>query len=100
MITGPLCKAARALAEVSRGKLAANADVDKRIIELFERGISKPDDARIAALQAALEELGTVFIPEERSQGAGVRLKFNQSITRRIGTLENEGGPTAKDDVP
>ncbi len=100
MITGPLCKAARALAEVSRSKLAANADVDKRVIELFERGIDTPNDSTIAALQTALEELGTVFIPEEGSQGVGVRLKFNQSITRRIGTLENEGGPTAKDDVP
>jgi hypothetical protein len=41
-----------------------------------------------------------VFLPEEGSQGVGVRLKFNRSLTRRIGNLENEGGPTAKDDVP
>lgn len=100
MITGPLCKAARALVEVSRAKLAGNAKVDQRLIELFERGIDTPGDSAIAALQSALEELGAVFLPEEGSQGVGVRLKFNQSLTRRIGTLENEGGPTAKDDVP
>lgn len=100
MITGPLCKAARALAEVSRDKLAANTGTDRRVIELFERGINRPDDATVATLQAALEELGTIFIPEEGVQGAGVRLKFNQSVTKRIGNLENEGGLTAKDDVP
>jgi hypothetical protein len=100
MITGPLCKAARALVEVSRAKLAAKANVEERAIEAFERGIEMPGAAAIAALQTALEELGAVFIPEEGSQGAGVRLKFNQSLTKRIGNLENEGGLTAKDDVP
>lgn len=100
MITGPLCRAARALVEVSRDKLADNSKIDVRAIELFERGIDVPDDATIAALQAALEELGAVFIPEEKSQGVGVRLKFNESITRRLGILEAEGGISAKDDVP
>jgi transcriptional regulator with XRE-family HTH domain len=100
MMTGPLCKAARVLVEVSRAKLATAANVDERVIEAFERGIDTPDGVTIAALQAALEELGAVLIPEEGSQGVGVRLKFNQSITRRLGTLENEGGLTGKDDVP
>jgi transcriptional regulator with XRE-family HTH domain len=100
MITGSLCKAARALVGVSRFKLAANSKVDIRAVELFERGISAPDDAAIAALQSALEALGAIFIPEEGSLGAGVRLKFNRSLTERIGTLENEGGLAAKDDVP
>ena len=100
MITGPLCKAARALVGISRYKLAANSGVDTRAIELFERSISVPDEAAVAALQSALEVLGAMFIPEEGSHGVGVRLKFNRSITKRIGTLENEGGPPAKDDVP
>jgi hypothetical protein len=100
MITGPLCKAARALVGVSRSKLAANSGVDTRTVELFERSISAPGDAANVARQSALEVLGAVFIPEEGSYGAGVRLKFNRSITERIGTLENEGGLSAKDDVP
>ncbi|MDN5925808.1 MAG: XRE family transcriptional regulator [Hyphomicrobiales bacterium] len=100
MITGPLCRAGRALVEISRPKLAANSQVDARTIELFERGISVPDDATIDALQSTLETLGAMFIPEKGSLGAGVRLKFNRSITERIGTLENEGGMSAKDDVP
>jgi hypothetical protein len=100
LITGPLCKAARALVGVSRSKLAANSGVDTHRVELFERGLGAPDEAVIAALQSALEALGAMFIPEDGSHGIGVRLKFSRSITERIGTLENEGGLSAKDDVP
>ena len=100
MITGKVCRAARALVEISRYKLAANANVDKDVIRRFEKGIDVPDDKTIAALKAALEELGAQFIPEQGARGAGVRLKFSRSMTRRIDTLENEGGPPAKDDVP
>ena len=100
MITGPLCKAARALVEVSRSKIAANAKLDEAVIQAFEHGMHTPPDDIIQAIQDALEELGAVFIPEQGSLGAGVRLKFNRSLTKRIGTLENEGGPSAKDDVP
>ncbi|TKT79977.1 helix-turn-helix transcriptional regulator [Aquamicrobium sp. LC103] len=99
MITGPICKAARAIVEVSRSKLAENSNVDGAVIEMFERGIDTPSDETIASLQAALEELGAIFIPEEGSNGAGVRLKFSRSVTKRLGNLENEGGPSAKDDV-
>jgi transcriptional regulator with XRE-family HTH domain len=100
MITGPLCKAARALAEVSRSKLAGNTGVDEATIAMFEQGVSTPSESTINALGAALEELGVIFVPEEDSLGAGVRLKFNRSITERIGILEDEGGLTAKDNVP
>ena len=100
MITGPMCRAARALVEVSRSKLAANTNVDEGVIEFFERGIDVPHDGTITTLQTALEELGAVFLPEEGSQGVGVRLKFNQSITKRLGILEGEGGIMGKDDVP
>jgi hypothetical protein len=100
MITGPLCKAARALVEIGRAKLAVKTNVDQKVIELFERGIDIPSDSTIAALQSALEELGAVFLPEEGSQGIGVRLKFSRSVTWRIGNLENEGGLSGNDDVP
>lgn len=100
VITGPICRAARALVEVSRAKLAEDSNVDKGVIEMFERGIHTPESDTIAALQTALEEFGVTFIPEEGSQGAGVRLKFSRSVTKRLGNLENEGGVVAKDDVP
>lgn len=100
MITGSLCKAARALVDVTREKLAKRSGVDEDVIEAFERNISTPDSATIEALQSALEALGALFIPEEGANGAGVRLKFSRSVTRRLSVLEGEGGPVASDDVP
>lgn len=58
MITGPLCKAGRSLVEVTRAKLARNADVEESVIENFERGIDTPDDGVIIALQKSFKELG------------------------------------------
>lgn len=100
MMTGPICKAARAIVEITRAKLATASNVDELVIEAFERQISIPADDTILALQSALERLGAVFIPEEGANGAGVRLKFSRSVTRRLSTLEGEGGPVASDDVP
>lgn len=99
MITGPLCRAARALTEISRDRLATASGVDAKIIEHFERLLDKPEDAVIDKLQDALEGLGAVFIPED-TRGVGVRLKFTASETRRLSTLESEGGIVRSDDVP
>ncbi|AWC22078.1 XRE family transcriptional regulator [Aminobacter sp. P9b] len=100
MITGPICKAARAIVEISRSRLAQASKVDELVIEAFERKISTPADDTVLALQAALESLGAAFIAEEGANGAGVRLKFSKSVTKRLSTLEGEGGPVASDDVP
>lgn len=100
MMTGSMCRAARALVEISRQRLAAAVDVAEPDIEAFERRISIPNDAAVSALQAALEHYGAVFIPEDGGNGAGVRLKFSRSVTKRLSTLEGEGGPAASDDVP
>lgn len=99
MITGPLCRAARALVEIKRGRLSRSSGVDKTAIEHFERGIGLPSDEEILALQVALEEHGALFIPENGG-GAGVRLKFTRSETKRISVLEGEGGISGNDDVP
>lgn len=99
MITGPLCRAARALTEISRDRLATASGVDAKIIEHFERQLDTPDDTIIDKLQEALEELGAVFIPED-TRGVGVRLKFTASETKRLSTLESEGGIVRPDDVP
>ncbi|MEJ5019864.1 helix-turn-helix transcriptional regulator [Ochrobactrum vermis] len=99
MITGPQCRAARALVEFSRERLAQLSGIDAQIIERFERKLGQPTDEQISGLADALEKAGAQFIPENGG-GAGVRLKFNRSETRRIANLENEGGPTASDDVP
>ncbi len=100
MFTGPICKAARAIVQVSRAKLASRTNVDSAVIERFERGIDTPDDTTLKTLRAELEELGAVFIPEMGSNGAGVRLKFSTSVTDRLRTLVDEGGPASTDAVP
>ena len=99
MITGAQCRAARALVEWTRDKLASNSNVDALVIEEFERKIDLPADDVRNALQAVLEGAGAVFI-EENGGGGGVRLKFNSSEVRRIGILENEGGIAGTDSVP
>lgn len=99
MITGAQCRAARALVEWTRDKLAANSKVDPLVIEEFERRINIPDDETRNVLQTTLEDAGAVFI-EENGGGVGVRLKLNRSEVRRIGVLENEGGIVGTDAVP
>ena len=98
MITGAQCRAGRALAELSRDILAKLSKVDATVIEHFERKVDKPDDKAVAAIVAALEEAGIVFLPENGG-GIGVRLKFTASEARRIAVLEGEGGLTGLDDV-
>ncbi len=99
MITGSQCRAARALVEYTRDRLAIAAGVSIDTIEAFERKLENPDREHILALQSALEKAGAVFIAENGG-GIGVRLKFTRSETRRIATLEGEGGIVAHDDVP
>jgi hypothetical protein len=100
MINGPLCAAARALVEISQTRLAEKTGVPESVVREFEAGLTEPDAVTIQSLKAKLEEFGAVFLPDGRTMGAGVRLKFNRSITRRLATLENEGGPSLNDDVP
>lgn len=99
MITASQCRAARALAEVSRDVLAEHSGVDAETIAGFERQLAALDDERVEKLQQALEMLGALFIPENGG-GIGVRLKFTRSETRRILSLENEGGQVGEDEVP
>ncbi|UCI22721.1 XRE family transcriptional regulator (plasmid) [Mesorhizobium sp. B2-1-8] len=99
MITGAQCRAARALVEWTRGKLAVNSGVDTLIVEEFERRISLPSQDVCDTLQTALENAGAVFIAENGG-GIGVRLKLNRSEVKRIGVLENEGGIVGIDAVP
>ncbi|MGE0503522.1 MAG: XRE family transcriptional regulator [Rhizobiaceae bacterium] len=99
MITGSQCRAARALVEITRGKLCIRSGIDETVIQDFERKLDKPDDRTIDALKTALEELGAVFI-DENGGGIGVRLKFTESEAKRIARLEGEGGIVANDRVP
>lgn len=98
MINGSLCRAARALVELTRERLAKAAKVHTETIENFERQLDKPSSEEIGRIQTALEDMGAVFIPEDE-RGVGVRLKFTKSEAKRIAELEAEGGITAPDNV-
>ncbi len=99
MITGAQCRAARALAEISRENLARCADIDLATIGNFERKLARPGHEAVSKIKTCLETAGVVFIPENGG-GVGVRLKFNSAVTRRLAVLEGEGGVIANDDVP
>jgi len=97
-ITGPQCRAARALVEWPRDRVAQLAGIDAGILANFESGGSRPDDEILLRLQQALEEGGAVFL-FEGDRGVGVRLKFTRKDVRAINAWESEGGPVGTDDV-
>lgn len=98
-ISGAQCRAARALTDVSREMLAEQSGVSEAIIREFEAKVAHPCARDADALRSSLELFGAQFLPDDSHGGAGVRLKFSASESRRISRLENEGGPVAEDDV-
>lgn len=100
MITGPLCKAARALVEIDRSLLAEKARVAENLITDFEEGSLELPHSTNEALTKVLESFGSIFIPESDGLGVGVRLKFSRAITDELEDMDNEGGPARSDDVP
>lgn len=97
-LTGPLCRAARALVQWPRAQLASASGIAKPVIRAFETGDVDPGDAARAALTHALETAGAVFLDED-NLGAGVRLRFTSRDVRQLRRLEGEGGAVGEDDV-
>ena len=97
-ITGPQCKAARALVQWPREHVARLSGVTVEAIRAFERGRIHPGEEAVARLRAVLESGGARFI-DENGMGVGVRLRWNSRDVRALNRLENEGGPVADDDV-
>jgi len=97
-ITGSQCRAARALVQWPRDKVAQTAGVGIQALAAFESGAGDLDRPAIDRVRRALEEGGAVFIPENGG-GLGVRLKFNRKDVRAINKWEGEGGPAGEDDV-
>jgi DNA-binding XRE family transcriptional regulator len=73
-ITPAQLRGARALLALSQDDLAAASDVAKRTIAAFEAETRTPYARTLAALRAALEERGAIFI-SENGEGPGVRLR-------------------------
>jgi transcriptional regulator with XRE-family HTH domain len=67
-------RAARALIEWTRFRLAHEAKVDIVTIGNYERNIGQPRVATLARLRKTLESAGVIFV-EENGEGPGVRLR-------------------------
>lgn len=73
-ITNEQCRAARALIGWSQGQLAEAANVSRQTIVDFERGARRPYPNNLAAIKAALDAGGVVFV-DPNGGGPGVRLR-------------------------
>lgn len=74
MITPEQCRAARALLDWSRKKLATMAKVSEKTIADFELGKRESYGRTLADIVKVLEKAGVVFIARNGG-GPGVRLK-------------------------
>jgi hypothetical protein len=68
------CRAARALIDMFQATLARRAVVPRDAIVDFENGSRTLSPDNLAAIRAALEAAGVIFI-DENGQGPGVRLR-------------------------
>lgn len=75
-MTPAQCKAARALLGREQDEIAKAASIARTTLIDFEAGRRVPRATTIAAIRAALEAAGVIFI-EENGEGPGVRLKKN-----------------------
>ena len=98
IITGPQCRAARALVQLSADKVALKAGLEVQLIRDFEAGLVDPGPAFRRVLRETLELGGAVFIPENGG-GRGVRLKYSSCDVVGVNKWEAEGGPVGEDDV-
>ena len=69
-----LCRGARNLLNLSQSELAEAAGLARSTIAEFERAARTPTPENRAALRAALEAAGALFIPPNGG-GPGVRLR-------------------------
>lgn len=97
-LTGPLCRAARALVQWPRERLAESCGVTKKMVRSFENGSSELSADAKAKIMATLEQGGAVFL-EEDDMGAGVRLRFTARDVKQLRRLEGEGGAVGEDGV-
>jgi ribosome-binding protein aMBF1 (putative translation factor) len=74
LITPEQVKAARKLLGWTRVRLAARANTGERAIRRYEDGLGIAATLYLAAVRAALESAGVIFV-EENGEGPSVRLR-------------------------
>lgn len=83
-LTPAQCRAGRGLVDWPQGKLAEASHLGVSTIKNFEAGRSIPTVNNLAAIRAALEAAGVIFV-EANGEGPGVRLrKVNTIDSQRI----------------
>jgi transcriptional regulator with XRE-family HTH domain len=73
------CRAARALIEMSQATLARRAVVRRDALPDFENGSRTLSPDNLAAIRAAFEAAGVIFI-DENGEGPGVRLRKKHGL--------------------
>lgn len=68
------CRAARALVGLEQGEIADRAGIARATLIDFEKGQRTPRSATVAAIRAALETAGVVFL-DANGNGPGVALR-------------------------
>ena len=71
------CRAARALLDITQGRLAELAGMGLSTVVDFEKGRRKVSEEALRAMQGALNRAGVEFI-DENGGGPGVRLRKGQ----------------------
>ncbi|MFG1374164.1 helix-turn-helix transcriptional regulator [Xanthobacter oligotrophicus] len=74
MVTPAQSRAARGLLDWSQAELAERSNLGQSTIRNFEKGRRIPSINNVAAIRAALEAAGVLFI-EQNGNGPGVRLR-------------------------
>lgn len=72
--TAAQCRAARALLDWNQAELSERANVALSTVRRFENGAHQPIANNLAAIRAALESAGVIFI-DQNGNGPGVRLR-------------------------
>ncbi len=74
VLTKEQSRAARALLDWGQLQLASAANLGESTVRDFEKGRRVPSTNNLAAIRAALEAAGVIFV-DENGEGPGVRLR-------------------------
>ncbi len=83
------CRAARGLVDLDQASLAERATVSRNTVIDFEKGRRVPSANNLAAIRAALESAGVIFV-DANGEGPGVRLRKDKQDNGAPATIPVE----------